>query len=71
MHYSQFADQLRCQHCYKTHATRRWPVNGDQVPFYFQKETGRFPLTVQCPHCGKEWYVVWDQNPGVVMELTI
>jgi hypothetical protein len=69
MHISQFANGLRCQHCGKAHATKQWPVNGDMTPFYYQKEKGRYTLTVNCPHCGKEWYVVWDDNPGPIQPL--
>jgi Zn finger protein HypA/HybF involved in hydrogenase expression len=70
MHLSEFANELRCQHCGETHGTKQWPVNGDMVPFYYQKEAGRYSLTVTCPHCGKEWNVVWDENPGPIMPLT-
>jgi Zn finger protein HypA/HybF involved in hydrogenase expression len=69
MHISQFANKLRCQHCGKIHGTKEWPVNGDHVPFYFQDEPGKYTLTVNCPHCGKNWYVVWDNNPGSGMPL--
>jgi len=71
VHISQFAHELRCKHCSKPHGTTKWPLQGDYVPFYFQAEPGRYPLKVQCPHCGKEWYVVWDQNPGPVAELDL
>jgi Zn finger protein HypA/HybF involved in hydrogenase expression len=63
---SWFANQLKCQHCIKTHGTTQWPANGDQVPFYFQKEPGRHTLGVICPHCQKRWYVVWDGDPGPI-----
>lgn len=71
MHMSQFAGELRCQHCYKTHATQDWPQRGDSVPFYFQKEPGNYQVKVECPHCGKEWYVVWDENPGPISRLDL
>jgi hypothetical protein len=69
VHISQFAGELRCQHCGKTHGTRQWPEGGDMVPFYFQKEPGRYTLTVTCPHCARDWYVVWDQDPGPITTL--
>lgn len=62
---SQFAANLTCQHCSQRHAADEWPANGDAIPFYFQKTPGRYSLKVTCPHCGKDWYVVWDQNPGL------
>ena len=63
---SWFANELKCRYCFKTHGTKQWPTNEDHVPFFFQKEAGNHTLTVQCPHCGKEWYVVWDGNPGPI-----
>lgn len=61
---SQFAKDLRCQNCGKSHGSTRWPQHGDMVPFYYQKEPGRHNLRVDCPHCHQAWYVVWDDNPG-------
>ena len=69
MHISQFAGELRCQYCGGAHGTREWPVSGDLVPFYFQKEPGNHSLQVRCPHCAQSWYVVWDQYPGQVLPL--
>jgi Zn finger protein HypA/HybF involved in hydrogenase expression len=69
MHISLCADKLRCQHCGKIHGTEEWPVSGDRVPFYFQKEAGNYTLKVSCPHCGKDWHVVWDDNPGPIKPL--
>jgi len=69
MHFSQFANNLLCQYCNKTHGTKNWPVSGDIFPFYFQKEPGNYNLKVSCPYCGKEWYVVWDDNPGLIKPL--
>jgi len=71
MHWSQFAGDLVCQYCFKKNQSKTWPVNGDMVPFYFQTDKGEFNLAVTCPLCGKEWYVVWDQNPGPIQTLTI
>jgi len=69
MHISQFADKLRCYHCGKTNSVKEWPVSGDYVPFYHQKEPGNYTLKVTCPHCGKDWYVVWDDYPGPIRPL--
>jgi hypothetical protein len=69
MHLSQFASELRCQHCGRMHGTRRWPEAGDYVPFYFQKERGNYSLDVACPHCAGTWYVVWDSDPGPMLPL--
>jgi hypothetical protein len=66
---SQFANQLSCQYCSKPNKAREWPASGDMVPFYCQKERGNFSVTVTCKHCGKEWYVVWDDNPGPISPL--
>ncbi len=69
MHISQFADDLTCQHCWKSQKAKEWPINGDHVPFFYQKEPGNFNLELTCPHCGKVWYVVWDDNPGPIEPL--
>jgi hypothetical protein len=66
MHISQFASKLRCEHCFKPNKSNQWPINGDAIPFYYQDKPGNYTLPVLCPHCGKEWYVVWDQNPGSI-----
>jgi len=68
-HISEFADKLWCPHCGKPNKTEEWPINGDRVPFYFQKEPGNHNVKVQCPHCNKEWYIVWDDYPGPVKRL--
>ena len=70
MHWSQFAHDLDCQHCWKKNIAYKWPLGGDGVPFVFKKEKGDFSMAVNCPHCGKEWYVVWDANPEPVKPLT-
>ena len=66
MHFSQFASNVTCQHCFKQHSADSWPMNGDRVPFYFSKEEGRYNLKLLCPNCGKDSYVVWDQDPGTI-----
>ncbi len=70
MQMSQFSHKLQCQHCAKTHATQKWPMNGDRIPFYFQKTGGgNYTLEVTCPHCRKSWYIVWDDNPGTICDI--
>ena len=66
---SLFAGKLSCQHCGKTHGSKQWPASGDSVPFYYQTEPGKYTLAVLCPHCKKEWYVVWDDNPGPIQPV--
>ena len=65
------AEELCCKHCYKEHGTDKWPINGDMVPFYYQLEPGNYSLEVTCPHCGKDWYVVWDNDPGPIKTLEL
>ena len=71
LHISQFANKLTCQHCGQSHGSKQWPINGDQVPFYYQKELGRYSLLVKCPNCNMEWYVVWDMDPGLIKSLDL
>ena len=69
MHISQSANNLTCQHCWKRDGNSQQPVNGDFVPYHRHKDPGGFDLPLTCPHCGKQWYVVWDQDPGPVRKL--
>jgi ribosomal protein S27E len=69
IHYSQFASELRCVHCGGVHRTSEWPVAGDRVAFYYQAEPGNYTLAVDCPHCGKQWFIVWDDDPGPIKTL--
>lgn len=69
VHISEFADKLPCAHCGKINRVKEWPVDGDYVPFYCQKESGNHTVKTTCPHCGKDWYVVWDDNPGPIKPL--
>ena len=71
MSMSQFAGNLKCYCCSKPNKTAQWPVNGDRVPFYYQSEPGNHTLTITCPHCGKDWYIVWDDNPGPMEPLLL
>ena len=71
MHISRFAHKIKCIHCNEFHGTDKWPVNGDGVPFYYQEEPGNFTLDVTCPKCQKKWYVVWDNDPGQIQELSV
>jgi len=64
-----YRDSLNCQYCYKSNIAAFWPEGGDFKPFYCQDEEitkekpGAFRLPVQCPHCQKTWYVIWDDDP--------
>lgn len=69
-HISQFAGALKCEHCGKLQTSKEWPIKGDYVPFYYQKEVGNYSLKLTCPHCGKIWYVVWDNDPGTIIPLS-
>lgn len=69
MHISQFAGKIRCAHCSQLCSTKLWPINGDRTPFYFQREPGKYQVTVDCPHCTKTWYVAWDDDPGPIQPL--
>jgi DNA-directed RNA polymerase subunit RPC12/RpoP len=71
MHWSQFADQLSCKHCGKRNQTTQWPINGDSVAYYAQAESGSFSLKIRCPHCERDWYVVWDEYPGPIETLSV
>ena len=71
MHISSYAHKLTCQHCGEFHGTDTWPTHGDSVAFYYQKEPGNFSLKVRCPSCRKDWYVVWDSNPGQMLQLSV
>jgi hypothetical protein len=68
MTYSQFAEELNCAHCGSVNRSEQWPSNGDEVPFYYQKEPGNYNIKLICPNCKKTWYVVWDENPGPIGE---
>jgi len=71
MNISQFAGNLPCQYCSKPQRAKEWPIKGDYVAFYYQKEPGNYSLKLTCPHCGKDWYVVWDDNPGAINPLSL
>jgi hypothetical protein len=67
---SQYANKLRCAYCSHTNAATAWPRLGDTVPFYYQtrEETdakpGAYHVPVHCPDCGKDWFVVRDNDPS-------
>jgi hypothetical protein len=64
---SLFASKLECRLCGKNHMATEWPEHGDHMAFNFQDEPGHFYVSVYCPYTGKNWFVVWDQNPGSIM----
>jgi len=63
---SKFAGNLKCEICSQPHPATEWPVNGDRVPFYFEREPGRYSVEVWCPKFDRPWYVVWDDDPGTM-----
>lgn len=69
MHHSQYAAKLVCKHCGQNNRSEDWPVDGDRTPLYYQTEPGHYQVKVHCPHCAKDWYVVWDQDPGPMRRL--
>lgn len=66
---SQFANSHTCPYCGKPNSISFWPRNGDYAAFYRQtKENtdsspGVYRVPVNCPHCNKDWFVVWDEDP--------
>ncbi len=58
---------VSCPFCGGRNETKEWPVAGNIVPYYCQEEPGKFSIKMHCPHCDKDWYVVWDQDPGLVI----
>lgn len=68
-HLSQFAGELSCLHCDAVISAIVWPLNGDAIPFYFEKAPGDYSVEIKCPDCGKTSFVVWDENPGPFEKL--
>jgi hypothetical protein len=66
--HSDQAKELYCPHCAKPNSAERWPLRGDFVPYIYERERSRFSLPVNCPHCKKLWYVVWDTEPGPIVK---
>jgi len=59
-----------CMYCGKgITSVPRWPPHGDSVAFYqqtpedTQMRPGAFNLRHRCPHCQKDYYIVWDDDP--------
>jgi transcription elongation factor Elf1 len=67
---SQYANDLRCVHCNKQNTALNWPRNGDAVAFYYntkkevEERPGAYRVLIHCPHCGNDWFVVWDFDPS-------
>lgn len=66
---SQFINRISCPHCGKAAPPSSWPVNGDSIPFYIEDENQGFSIAVICPACDSGFFVVWDEDPGPVMEF--
>jgi hypothetical protein len=58
-----------CAHCGKLNENIQGPRSGMYVPFYAQteeetkKQSGKYNIKHKCRFCGKEYYIVWDQDP--------
>ena len=50
-------------------SVEEWPIRGDYEGIYFQVDPGKYSIKVDCTHCDKTFYVVWDDNPGPVKPL--
>jgi len=67
---TKYITALRCPYCDKVAPPRRWPVQGDSIPFYCytveqaRKNPGKGEQVAICADCKKLWYVVWDQDPN-------
>ena len=61
---------VRCPHCGGRNETGEWRAAGHVVPYYCQEEPGNYNIKMHCPHCDKDWYIVWDSDPGPVIQLT-
>jgi hypothetical protein len=44
-------------------------LNGDSIPFYIEEENEGFSIAVICLSCDSGFFVVWDEDPGPVMEF--
>ena len=66
---SQFAKGMVCAHCSQTNKTHMWPKYGDSVALYHDLEPSGFYIAMSCSHCKREWYIVWEINPGEAMPL--
>jgi tetratricopeptide (TPR) repeat protein len=54
-----------CVHCGHLNKGIAAPPSGPMVAYYHQKDDqGAYAIPVLCDHCGKEFFVVWDQFPG-------
>lgn len=49
---SKFARNLQCEVCGQRYSARFWPVNGDRVPFYFEREPSKYSVQIHCPTKG-------------------
>lgn len=71
MLYSDMAKELRCAYCYKPNNAKEWPLNGDHVPFFYENEPGEFSVKIHCSECNKDWYVIWDYDPGQIVAVNV
>jgi len=67
--HSRFASSINCPYCGRPNSVSSWPPNGDYAAFYCQtkenteKTPGVYRVPVNCRHCKKDWFVVWDEDP--------
>lgn len=66
---SQFASNLRCPHCNQVQSADYWAVNGDSIVFCIETSPKTYNLEITCPNCSKKWFVVWDNDPGLIKPL--
>jgi hypothetical protein len=58
-----------CAYCGKLNENIQGPRSGMYVSFYAQtaeetkKQPGTYNMKHTCQFCGKEYYIVWDQDP--------
>jgi hypothetical protein len=58
-----------CAHCGKLNGAIQGPAQGMYVPFYAQAEEetkarpGAYNIKHRCTFCGKDFYIVWDDDP--------
>ena len=62
---------IRCYYCNKNNIPDKWPEYGSLAAMYFQKEPENYYVEMYCPYCNKTWYIVWDDNPGIITPLSL
>lgn len=53
-----------CVYCGHTNKGIAAPANGPRVPYYHQEnDKGAYAVPVLCDKCGKDFFIVWDEDP--------